>query len=507
MAGRLNTVAGRLVLMLLLIHAVLMPVLFLALETAVARTLTNAFLDDARHYARVIADGLETVDFDSGTATVVEYLDSAILGGRSNYAVLMYEGTAIASSLLDSHETDLFQEDFEFGEHGDETYYLSLPVWLDSHMGVLRLGFDEAPNTEHFEIVRSTIIYSLLAYMLLVLLASGYLGSTVVKPLKWLQTASRAVSSGEVDKELETQSSLVEIQELTADLEKMRSKLVGINAHLKREIADRELAESERRNLERYLRHAQRLESLGTLAGGVAHEFNNVLQPVLLYTDLALEDLPKASPTAKNLRRVLDLANRARSLSQQILTFGRQDTDTELELFNLTPVVHEALTMIRALLPATVDIRADINHDIGNVRCDPAQIKQLLVNLCNNAFRALAATQGYILISLKEVIVPSQMASEYLNLRAGEYVVLQVTDTGVGMDKKTAERAFEPFFTTQDVGQGTGLGLSVVHGIVVRHDGEIILESEAGKGTMVRIYLPLADEDVREQEGKRESHD
>jgi len=504
MAGRINTVAGRLVLMLLLIHAVLMPVLFFTLDAAVERSLANAFLDDARHFARVIADSLENVDFEAGDGPLVEHLDSAILGGRSVYAALVYEDTVIASSLMDSHEADLFKEDFEFGEHGDDIYYLSLPVGFENRTGILRLGFDEAPTTEHFEIVRTTIIYSLVAYMLLVLLASGYLSSTVVRPLKWLQHASRAVSSGEVDKELETQSGLVEIQDLTTDLEKMRSNLVGINAQLQREIADRELAESERRNLERYLRHAQRLESLGTLAGGVAHEFNNVLQPMLLYTDLALDDLPEGSPIARNLHRVLELANRARGLSQQILTFGRQDTEAEFELLNLTPVVHEALTMIRALLPATIDLRADISQDTGNVRCDPSQIKQLLVNLCNNSFRAVSATQGYILISLKEVIVPRKMAHEHPNLRAGEYVVLQVADTGVGMDKKTAERAFEPFFTTQDVGQGTGLGLSVVHGTVVRHDGEIVLESEPGKGTMVRVYLPLADEDIREDNQERD---
>jgi len=493
--------------MLLLIHAALMPVLFFTVATAVERNLTNAFLDDARHYARVIADGLETMYFETRREPVMERLDSAILGGRSVYAVVVYRDTVVASSLMDSNEIDRFQEDFEFGEHGDDIYYLSLPVGFESRTGILRLGFDEIPTTEHFEIVRSTIVYSLVAYMLLVLLASGYLSSTVVRPLKWLQHASRAVSSGEVDKELRTKSSLIEIQDLTADLEKMRSNLVGINAQLQREIADRELAESERRNLERYLRHAQRLDSLGTLAGGVAHEFNNVLQPLLLYTDLALEDLPDGSPAVQKLNRVLELANRATGLSQQILTFGRQEKDAEFELLNLTPVVEEALTMIRALLPATIDLRADIRQDIGNVRCDSAQIKQLLVNLCNNSFRALSSTQGHILVSLKEVIVPRKMANEHPNLRAGEYVVLQVVDTGVGMDKKSVERAFEPFFTTQAIGQGTGLGLSVVHGIVVSHDGEIILESEPGKGTQVRIYLPLADEDIQEHNGKRDPDD
>ena len=133
---------------------------------------------------------------------------------------------------------------------------------------------------------------------------------------------------------------------------------------------------------------------------------------------------------------------------------------------------------------------------ITPVRCDPAQIKQLLVNLCNNAHRALSGDEGYIEVSLKEVIVPEAFASRYPRLREGEYAVLQVRDTGCGMDKETMERAFEPFFTTQAVGEGTGLGLSVVHGIVMRHDGEIILHSEPGHGAQFRIYLPLASEEL-----------
>jgi len=492
--------------MVLLIHAVLMPLLFITLAQAVERNLANAFLDDSRFYARFIADSVDDLDFESGREAVVEHLDSALLGGRIVYAALVHNDSMIVSSLTDQHEVALFQEDFEFGEHEDDTYYLSLPVESGSRARILHLGFDEVPTREHFETVKKSIVYALGTYMLSVLIAIGYLSSTVVRPLKWLQQASRKVSSGEVDKELRTDSSLVEIQDLTADLERMRSKLVGMNAQLQQEIMDREQAETERRNLERYLRHAQRLESLGTLAGGVAHEFNNVLQPLLLYTDLALEDLPEGSPVADNLQNVLNLAKRAKGLSQQILTFGRQDTDADFELLNLTPVVREALTMIRALLPATIDMRADLSSDIGDVRCDPAQIKQLIVNLCNNSFRALSSTNGYIHISLKEVIVPRNMAKEYPNLHEGENVVLQISDTGVGMDPQTVERVFEPFFTTQDVGQGTGLGLSVVHGIVLRHDGEIMVESELGKGTNVRIYLPLVDEGAGKNNGKRESH-
>ena len=270
----------------------------------------------------------------------------------------------------------------------------------------------------------------------------------------------------------------------------MRRNLLGINERLKKEIAEREQAEAERRQLEDQVHHHQRLRSLGTLAGGVAHEFNNVLLPMVLYLELALEDLPADSPVAENLLRVQDLANRAKGLSQQILTFSRHDSNARLVETDLAPVVEEAVTMIRALLSATVELRAEINADCSPVKCIPEQIKQLLVNLCNNASRALAENTGYISVSLEEVEVSEQQLSKYPQLAVGSYVVIEVRDTGGGMDAETMERIFEPFFTTQEVGKGTGLGLSVVHGIVKRHQGEIVVESESGKGTSFRIFLP-----------------
>ena len=495
MARRMNTVGGRLVLMLLLIHAVLMPALFIALATVIDRSTMSAFVDDARIEGRIIGDGIENALQSGDSGAVEQLLDSAMLSGHGVYAAVQFQDRLVTSSMMTSEDVPRFEEDFDFGEHGDNTYFMSVPVSHGDEFAILRLGFDELPTQQNLRAVRHTIILILAVYTALALVATGYMASLVVRPLKWLGRASHAISRGEVDKELKAESELVEIRELSADLETMRSKLVGMNARLQKEIAEREQAEADRRTLERHLRHAQRLESLGTLAGGVAHEFNNVLQPILLYTDLAREELPKDSETADNLGKVMDLARRAKKLSNQILAFGRQDIESELEVAELSPIIVNALTMIRALLSASVDLRTEISSDVGQVRCDEAQIKQLLVNLCNNAHQALSGGDGYINVSLKEVIVPEVFAAKYPKLRAGEYAVLEVSDTGHGMDRDTMERVFEPFFTTQQVGEGTGLGLSVVHGIVMRHDGEIVLSSEPGKGTHFRIYLPLADDE------------
>ena len=468
MAKRLTTLSSRLVLIVLLIHAVLLPALFVALSAVVKQNMADSFIDYARTQGRLLADGLE-LELDKPQSVLVAHLDSAILGGRIVHASMQHSGIEITGSLMTQSDLATFNEDFEFGEHDDQTYYLSLPVVSANDTALLYLGFDESLTQDNFEDVQRSIILIIVAYLLIVIVAMISLSATMTQPLNWLQRASRAIASGDYHKKLETDSRLLEIHDLTLDLERMRSNLVKVNARL---------------------RHAQRLESLGTLAGGIAHEFNNALQPMLLYTELALEDLPSNSPTAEKLERVLELARRAKGLSQQILTFGHIGDEAVFEELPIKPVVEEAITMIRALLPATVDIRVIIDTDPGIVRCDAAQIQQLVVNLCNNAFQALSPSGGHVRVSLGRESVAEDKASRHPNLRAGDFVVLEVADTGQGMDAATIARVYEPFFTTQDVGEGTGLGLSVVHGIVRRNGGEILLTSEIGRGTEFRVYLP-----------------
>jgi signal transduction histidine kinase len=493
MARRLNTIQGRLVVMVLVIQALLMPPLFLVVDRTVYRTMTNNFIDDVRSYSQVFVSEFSMLEDTENGQEAIELLDAAMLGGHSSYAALQVGDQIRSSTLMNQAEIGQFKEDFEFGDHEDSVYYLSAPVGGAMPMTTLRLGFDETPVEENLARIRRTTVYVAIVFVLLTVVTMGFVSSSIVGPLKRLQRASRSISSGDVNVELDSTSKIEEIEDLSRDLEAMRRDLVGMNARLQQEMADRELAEAERRGMENYLRQAQRLESLGTLAGGVAHEFNNVLQPIILYTELALEDVPKRTPAYINLKRVLELANRAKNLSRQILTFGRHEEQSEFQSVDLREVVHEAVTMIRALLPATIDMRTENGVNVGNVSCDPAQIKQLVVNLCNNAYQSLKGPDDYISISLNEVIV-SGSPGKSPNVRPGEYVVLTVTDTGEGMDEETVRRAFEPFFTTREIGDGTGLGLSVVHGIVMRHDGDIVVASEPGKGTRVRIYLPLADE-------------
>ena len=288
-------------------------------------------------------------------------------------------------------------------------------------------------------------------------------------------------------------SDIAEIHELTNDLENMRSTLVGVNKRLEGEIASREAAEEERRKAEVHLRHMHRLQSIGTLAGGIAHEFNNVLLPILLYTDLALEDLPDDSVARPNLERVTKLAKRAKGLSEQILTFGRPSGDSMAVHTDIAPVLDEALSMVRALIPVSTEIQVDIHRPLGPIDCDPNELQQLVVNLCSNAYKALAHGDGRIGVSAENVEVTPALVEAHPRLKAGPCVRLTVADNGEGMDSATIERMFDPFFSTRDVGQGTGLGLSVVHGIASKHKGEIVVSSEVGVGTTIEVYLPQAE--------------
>jgi PAS domain S-box-containing protein len=246
---------------------------------------------------------------------------------------------------------------------------------------------------------------------------------------------------------------------------------------------------TERNQMEEHLRQAQKMESIGTLAGGIAHDFNNILFPIVGYAEMLLEDVPEDSPLKDNLKEIYTSALRAKSLVKQILTFSRQENN-ELMLMKMQPIVKEALKLIRSTIPTTIGIKQDISTDCGVIKADPTQIHQIVMNLATNAYHAMEETGGELKVSLKEVEL-----GEYdiitPDMTPGVYACLTVADTGVGMDKNLTDKIFDPFFTTKAVGKGTGMGLSVVHGIVISMNGAIQAYSEPGKGTEFHVYLPV----------------
>ncbi|MDM8535670.1 response regulator [Desulfobacterales bacterium HSG17] len=253
---------------------------------------------------------------------------------------------------------------------------------------------------------------------------------------------------------------------------------------------------TEQKRMETQLQQSQKMESIGTLAGGIAHDFNNILFPVLGHTEMLIEDVPEDSPLRNSLKQIHTGALRASDLVKQILTFSSQDSG-ELKLMKMQPIIKEALKLIRSTIPTTIEIKQNLQSDCGAIKAAPTQIHQIVMNLATNASHAMEETGGELNIRLKKVELDKP---DLFNpdIEPGAYACLSISDTGKGMDKELIEKIFDPFFTTKELGKGTGMGLSVVHGIVKNMNGTIKVDSRNNKGSEFQIYLPLA-ETVKEQ--------
>ncbi|MDQ5986723.1 MAG: Sensor histidine kinase RcsC [Syntrophus sp. SKADARSKE-3] len=261
---------------------------------------------------------------------------------------------------------------------------------------------------------------------------------------------------------------------------------------------------TERINLESQLRQSQKMEAIGTLAGGIAHDFNNILSAVLGYSEIAMGKIDNDSPIRHYLEQVFSAGERARDLVKQILAFSRQN-DEKLLPMRVSPIIKEVLKLMRSSLPSTINIRQEIHTEPDLILAAPTHIHQIMMNLCTNAAHAMKGKKGTLKVSLIPEEITSGNSSLAQSLAPGMYLKLTVSDTGVGIDPINLRRIFDPFFTTKKPGEGTGLGLSVVYGIVKNYGGEITVQSVLGKGTDVNVYLSLlsdiADNGAQHHEG------
>jgi PAS domain S-box-containing protein len=271
------------------------------------------------------------------------------------------------------------------------------------------------------------------------------------------------------------------------------SPYVGVDSILVigRDITAEREAEENRQALEAQLREAQKMEAVGTLSGGIAHDFNNILAVVLGNAELALDDTPDNSPLAQNLRNLRTAALRGRDLVRQILAFSKR-TGHKREAVAVAPLIAETVKLLRSTIPATVALKVDTDVPRDVISANPGEIQQILMNLSTNAAHAMPGG-GTVRIGLKNVVLSGRNHPVQPPLRPGEYLALAVSDTGHGMDEKTQEHIFEPFYTTRQEHGGSGLGLSVVYGIVKAYGGAVTVQSAPGKGTTFTVLLPLID--------------
>ena len=261
-------------------------------------------------------------------------------------------------------------------------------------------------------------------------------------------------------------------------------RMLGANI----DVTERKKLEESRKNAESQARQSQKMEALGVLAGGIAHDFNNILSAIIAYSEMAIAETEIAE-AKKDLQEVLKSAQRAKDLVRQILAFSRRGEQSNVPM-RTGLIIKEALKMIRASLPATIEIRQNIVSNDA-VLADPTQMHQVLMNLCTNAAYAMRDGGGVLQVSLPNVAFGPQSVAPSSELSSGAYIKLSVEDTGEGIDPAIIDRIFDPFFTTKKQGIGTGLGLSVGHGIVTSAGGAIVVESNLGKGSAFHVFLPL----------------
>ncbi|KPA16131.1 two component system sensor histidine kinase, hybrid [Candidatus Magnetomorum sp. HK-1] len=292
--------------------------------------------------------------------------------------------------------------------------------------------------------------------------------------------------------------------ELENRVNKRTLQLKKMNTDLLKEIEAHKKAENEKKFLETELRQAQKMQAIGTLAGGIAHDFNNILFPIFAYVQMAINETSDIPKVQRYLKRVMNSAERAKDLVQQILMFARKGDQDKKPVYIQT-ITKEALKLLRATIPANIDIKQDIGK-LSPILGSDIQLHQVIMNLCTNAYHAVKEKEtSCIEVTVTEKVITKEDNGQFPNILPGKYVYLMIKDTGVGIEDKIKEQIFDPFFTTKEPGEGTGMGLSVVHGIVSGHAGQILVQSTPEKGTQFNVFFPIIDGVVKKEKLEKKS--
>jgi signal transduction histidine kinase len=454
------SLAGGILYAVLAVHAVILPSLYWGIDRIVVRTHSELFLAVAHAYMQARVGEFASRQAAMTPRQMAEFVDEIQSSGLVVYSEIDWNGQVIRRTSDPNRAVHVPADRDEFGKGDDQTYHLVEEIHSGDTTGSLRLGFDEAPITSHIVEARRLVVMALTIYLALIIGAAVIFARRLAAPLHRLRNDATHIAAGDRQHTLVAESRIVELHELANSLERMRSELVEADTRLHMK---------------------QRLETVGTLAGGVAHEFNNILVPLTLFTESALMSLPAQHIARPWLTRAIEAAKRAREVVGKLLLFGGRGAPSALAPMNIAPAIEEALRLFARLRPATIELKLQIDDTVDTVLANSGQIVQIVMNLCTNASYAIPQSGGMIAVTLRNVHDGDSRSVELI-----------VKDDGIGMDDKTMLRIFEPFFTTREIGKGSGLGLSVVHGLVAGMNASISVRSAPGTGTTFQILFPSA---------------
>jgi signal transduction histidine kinase len=452
------SLAGGILYVVLAVHLVILPSLYLGIDRIVVRTHSELFLAVAHAYMQRRAGEFASREASMTPPEIAEFVDDIQASGFVVYSELDWNGQTIRRTNDPHRALHAPAERDEFGKGDDQTYHLVEQIHSSGRTGVLRLGFDEGPITSHIVEARVLVVIALTMYLAVIAAAAVIFARRLAAPLERLRNGAVHIAAGDRHQTLGVASGIFELDELAKSLERMRSELVDADTRLQMK---------------------QRLETVGTLAGGVAHEFNNILVPITLFTESALKSLPAGHVARPWLTRAIEAAQRAREVVGKLLLFGGRGAPSALTAMNIAPAIEEAMRLFARLRPSVIELRAQIDPAVDAVLANSGHLVQIVMNLCINAYHAIPQSGGLIRVTLRNACDGD-----------GKFVELIVEDNGVGMDDRTMQRIFEPFFTTREIGKGSGLGLSVVHGLVESMGASIAVRSAPGDGASFRILFP-----------------